>query len=209
MPESSSPCFKVPQEDIVLNNFARRYVHPRTALDKCVPCESVFRLSPNNITVVQWAALIQLVQAWNHAINPKSNIFFLHIMAPWNYYWFFALSRGIWAVLFLLVLGIEIYNNHIALNYFTFHPVKYNHLWHVIGWSRASLGKVHETRSNMRTVTCCRRWGLYPQIHCDKPFHLFRGEMPKDTPPPSFHIMAKNLTWFRSGPLQLSYCTVH
>lgn len=136
VPASSSPCFQAPQEDIDLNNFARRYVHPRITLDKCVPCESVSRLSPNNIIVVLWAALIQLVQAWNRAINPESNTYFLLIMTPWNSYWLFTLSCGIWAILFLLVQGIEMNNNHIALNYFTFHPIKYNRLWHRLVLSR-------------------------------------------------------------------------
>lgn len=33
-----------------------------------------------------------------------------------------------------------------------------------------------------------RQKGQHPQIHCDKPFPLFREEMPKDAPPPSFPI---------------------
>lgn len=53
-------------------------------LTNVCPCESVFRLSPNYIIVVLWAALIRLVQAWNHAINPESNTYFWHIMTPWN-----------------------------------------------------------------------------------------------------------------------------
>lgn len=35
----------------MIQQFARRYVHPRIAHDRCVLCESVFKLSPNDITV--------------------------------------------------------------------------------------------------------------------------------------------------------------
>lgn len=49
-------------------------------------------------------------------------------------------------------------------------------------------------------VTCCRQRGQSPEIHCDKPFPLFREEMPRDIPPPSFNIMTKILTWFQLEP---------
>lgn len=57
-------------------------------------------------------------------------------------------------------------------------------------------------------VTCCRQRGRSPEIHCDKPFPLFREEMPGDIPPPSFTIMTKILTWFQLEPPRPSYCTL-
>lgn len=38
-------------KNLMIQQFARRYVHPRIAHDRCVLCESVFKLSPNDITV--------------------------------------------------------------------------------------------------------------------------------------------------------------
>lgn len=46
--------------------------------------------------------------------------------------------------------SIELNINHIAFNYFTFHPMKRNCLWCAVGWWCSPLAKVHETRSNMR-----------------------------------------------------------
>lgn len=83
-------------------------------------------------------------------------------------------------------------------------------LWQIMSCASLQQGFMRQeaTRGLQGVVTCRRQQGQSLQIHCDKPFPLFRQEMPRDTPPPTFNIMTKILTWFQLEPLQPSYCTL-
>lgn len=112
----------------------------------------------------------------------------------------------------MLVYSAEMLMAHVAFNHFTCHPGKHKYSWHAMGGWCLYSGSWDQGQKN---ENCRALWlpagkrdstlkfivtspPLFPQKNC-----------PKTLLPHSFPIMAKTLTWFQSGPVRLSYCTVH